>query len=178
MQSYPLDLTTILYLLDQQQQSGVLQAALADVPGTRETCQARLKLIRGKVMSCVVETSSGRLYVEGRRALTLLAQLGTVEWVWKMEEEGSVTRSLPAVQPGNAGFNPNELLVPRRREPLRVDALQRCSRAQRRVLGLVDGRRTVKEIATILSVPPTEIPRLKAVMRELEAMELLSLERY
>ncbi len=177
MQSYPLDLATILYLLDQQQQSGLLQAALAGVPGTKEQCLARLKLIKGKVTSCVVHTSSGRLYAEGRRALALLAEMGTLEWVWKIEEESSVTRPLSAVQARTAGTTPNELIVPRRREPLRMETLQRCSRTQRRVLGLVDGRRSLNEIATILSIPPAEMPRLKEVMRELEAMELLSLER-
>ncbi len=178
MQSYPLDLTTILYLLDQQQQSGLLRATLAGLPGTRETCLAQLQLARGKVTSCVVETYSGRLYAEGRRALSLLAQLGTIEWAWKVEEEGSRTRPLPAVQTGGTGFKPSDgRLVPQRKEPLRVEVLQRCSRTQRRVLGLVDGRRSVNEIATILSVPPTEVSRLKEVIRELEAMELLSLER-
>jgi hypothetical protein len=177
MQSYPLDLTTILYLLEQQQQGGLLQATLAAVPGAGEPCLAQLTLVSGKVTACFVETRSGRLVAEGRRALTLLGQLGTIDWVWQPENEISAPRPRQAVPPGGADPWTDLAAVPRQREPVRMDVLQTCSRLQRRVLGLADGRRSVSEIAAILAVPPDQMFRLQEVLRELQALGLLTLTR-
>ncbi len=167
MQSYPLDLATILYLL--QGQSGQLHAILEEVPGIREPCQATITLVEGKVASCFLETRRGALVGHGERALNLLIGLGTVEWLW---EPGSVALLPPPPKTPTGALAP----IPRRREPLRQDMLGACSRIQRRVLGLVDGRRTTQEIAALLAVPPTEFERLQAVLRELRAMGLIIIE--
>lgn len=167
MQSYPLDLATILYIL--QGQSGRLQAILEEVPGVKEPCQATLMLLDGKVASCFLETRRGALVGQGERVLHLLTGLGTVDWLW----EPASGAALPAPTRSPAGaLSP----IPRRREPLRQAALAACSRLQRRVLGLVDGRRTTQEIATLLAVPPTELERLRAVLRELQNMGLLIID--
>lgn len=173
MQSYPLDLATILYVL--QGQSGRLHAVLEAVPGIREPCQATITLIDGKVASCFLETRRGALAGQGERALNLLIGLGTVEWLW---EPGSITLLPPPTRTPTGPLSPTGALspIPRRREPLRQDMLGACSRLQRRVLGLVDGRRTVHEIATLLAVPPTEFERLRAVLRELHMMGLIILD--
>jgi hypothetical protein len=164
MQSYPLDLATILYIL--QGQSGRLQAILEEVPGVKEPCQATLMLLDGKVASCFLETRRGALIGQGERAFNLLTGLGTLDWLW---EPGFAT-ALPAPARSLTGaLSP----IPYRREPLRQEALDVCSRLQRRVLGLVDGRRTIQEIATLLAVPPTELERLRAVLRELQTMGLI-----
>jgi hypothetical protein len=167
MQSYPLDLATILYLL--QGQSGRLHAILEEVPGIREPCQATITLVEGKVASCFLETRRGALVSQGDRAFNLLIGLGTVDWLW---EPGFETAS-PTPRRSSTGALSS---IPRRREPLRQDMLEACSRLQRRVLGLVDGRRTIQEIATLLAVPPTEFERLQAVLRELQTMGLIMID--
>lgn len=167
MQSYPLDLATILYLL--QGQSGRLQAILEAVPGVREPCQATIMLLEGKIATCFLETRQGELVAQGERVLNLLTGLGTIDWLW--EAGFGTTLLMPARNPTGA-LSP----IPRRREPLRQDMLEACSRLQRRVLGLVDGRRTIQEIATLLAVPPTEFERLRAVLRELQTMGLLLID--
>lgn len=167
MQSYPLDLATILYVL--QGQSGRLHAILEAIPGIREPCQATMMLVEGKVASCFLETRRGALVGQGERALNLLIGLGTVDWLW---EPGSA----PALQPPARSPTGTLSPIPRRREPLRQDILEACSRLQRRVLGLVDGRRTIQEIATLLAVPPTEFERLRAVLRELQMMGLIIID--
>ena len=167
MQSYPLDLATILYIL--QGQSGRLQAILEEVPGIREPCQATIMLLEGKVASCFLETRRGALVGQGEQVLNLLTGLGTVDWLW---EAGPGVALQAPTRSSTGTLSP----IPRRREPLRQQALEACSRLQRRVLGLVDGRRTIQEIASLLAVPPTELERLRAVLRELHIMGLIIID--
>lgn len=167
MQSYPLDLATILYIL--QGQSGHLQTTLEDLPGIREPCRVSLFLTDGKVTSCSLETRLGALVSQGQRVLDLLAGLGTIDWLWEPVVG-------PAVQLPGRNTTGNLSSIPRRREPFRQEALWACSRVQRRVLGLVDGRRPFQEIATLLAIPPTELERLRAVLYELRAMGLIILD--
>ncbi len=167
MQSYPLDLATILYIL--QGQSGRLQALLQELPGTREPCQVSIVLFDGKVASCSLETRRGVLVAQGAQVLNLLTGLGTIDWLW----EPGLT---PAAQLPTKPTTGTLSSIPRRREPLRPESLVACNRIQRRVLGLVDGRRTTHEIATLLAVPPTELERLRAVLRELQGMGLISMD--
>ncbi len=169
MQSYPLDLATILYLLSQQRQSGQLQAELEEVPGSREPCLARLVLVDGKVVSCLLTTRRGVELARGERALRILNQLGVIEWIW---QTGAEEMTQPASSPELRGLS----AIPRRLVPLSPQILQRCSRVQRRVLSLVDGRRTIGDIATVLAVPSGEIDSLMAVLHELQAMRLIVLD--
>ncbi len=166
MQSYPLDLTTILYLL--QGQSGRLQATLGEIPGIGEPCRASLFLTEGKVTWCSIETHRGALAAQGERALRLLARLGTIEWLWQAELEPTVQRRTTPT----GKLSP----IPRRIEPISPVVLQACGRFHRRVLGLVDGRRTVREIGALLAVPSTELERLRAVLYELQAMGLVIMD--
>ena len=166
MQSYPLDLTTILYIL--QGQSGQLQTTLEGLPGIREPCRASLILTNGKVTSCSLTTRRGALLAQGQRVLDLLAGLGIVEWLWEPGAGSSL--QLPSKAASNASP------VPRRREPLRQDALLACTRTQRRVLGLVDGRRPIQEIAALLAVPPADVDRFRAIFFELQDMGLILLD--
>lgn len=78
MQSYPLDLATMLYNL--RGQHGRLCATLEHVPGLREPCQVLLDLVEGKVTACTLMTGRGALLAEGARALDLLERLGTIDW--------------------------------------------------------------------------------------------------
>jgi hypothetical protein len=166
MLSYPLDLATILYVL--RGQSGRLHATVEEIPGARAPCRASLVLVVGKVTSSVLETSQGALLAQGARAMHLLAELDSINWIWEPGWNPDLSRpSEPS--PGKTAF------IPQRGEPFKLEALRDCSRIQRRVLGLVDGRRTVQEIATLLAVPPAECERLLAVLQELQAMGLIAL---
>jgi hypothetical protein len=167
VQSYPLDLATILYVL--QGQSGHLQASLNGLPGIGEPCQVRMVLTNGKVTTCTLETRRGALVAQGQRVLDLLAGLGAMDWLWA---PGAGT---PAQTPRRTTsiLSP----IPRKREPLNQQALWACSRTQRRVLGLIDGRRSLQEIAALLAVPPTDLERFRAVCYELQDLGLISLEQ-
>jgi hypothetical protein len=165
MQSYPLDLTTMLYNL--RGQRGRLSATLERVPGLREPCQAILDLVEGKVTVCTLVTRRRAVVAEGARALDLLSRLGTIDWFW--EPALAPPLSLPG---GGLPRNP-ALVVPRRLDPFPPEALLACSRFQRRVLSLVDGRRSVADIATLLAVPATDLERLQAILSELEELGLM-----
>ncbi len=167
MQSYALDLATILHIL--QGRSGRLQATLEALPGMREPCQVNLMLLDGKVTSCSLEAANGALIAQGERVMNLLLGLGTIDWLWEPQRKAAAP--LPGGSAAAGAFS-----IPRRREPLRPEVLAGCSRIQRRVLGLVDGRRTIQEIALLLAVPATELERLQAVLDELQALGLIIMD--
>lgn len=168
MQSYPLDLATMLYNL--RGQRGRLTATVERVGSLREPCQVVLDLAQGKVTHAALLTGRGALVAEGQQALDLLGELGTIDWRWEPASVAGLT--------GRLGFAPRNplLAIPHRHASFSPSSLYACSRLQRRVLGLVDGRRTVADIATLLSVPATELEYLQAILNELVNMGLIVLE--
>jgi hypothetical protein len=168
MQSYPLDLDTMLYFLGQQHQSGRLEAALEQVPGIRVPCQAILTLSEGKISTCFLRTGAGKLVAQGNEALRLLASLGTIEWRWQPQELSLSSPRLAAL-PQNVRQE-NGATVPRLTGKSRGDLMHTYTRNQLRVLGLIDGKRSVNDIARVLAVGSTQLPQLWSVLHELEAM--------
>lgn len=165
MQSYPLDLTTMLINL--RGQTGRLSATLGRVSGLQQPCQVIVDLLEGKVTACTMTTMRGDRMAEGAQALDLLGRLGIIDWLWEPALAPPLT-----FQGSHLPMNP-AFTVPQRRAPFYPEALASCSRDQRRVMGLIDGRRTVADIATLLAVPPTEMGRLQTILNELEDMGLI-----
>ena len=78
MQTYILDLTTLLHILTRQRQNGVLQAEEVRLPGVKQLVQARLTLVQGNIDSCLIFLKSDRsVLAEGPQALHMLQEAGT-----------------------------------------------------------------------------------------------------
>jgi len=101
MQKYDLDLETLLSLLEEMRQSGIL---ITNVPsgflGQKNGCQVRIDLIEGKIAYCHIEDSEGRIHVLGNnKAFSLLYGMGTLEWYLetRLPETPITTDTSPAL---------------------------------------------------------------------------------
>lgn len=180
MQSFTLDLKTLLQILSRQKQNGVLQADISSDKlrsmETRQMMQAQVLLESGVVRSCRIVFKNGELLEEAQKALQLLLDAGVIEWHWepgtsplpKLErEDTSVTRPLDI---SKQVPSPYFTLVPQR--TIRgEEVLSTLPREYRKILALVDGQRTVHKLAVILSMNDEEV---MAVLRTLQSWGLIS----
>ncbi len=183
---YTKDITFLLRLLESSKQSGLL---LVEAPGPTESpWQGRFQLHNGMVMSCVLlSKADGRVALSNEEAITWITSQGKLEWHMQTEAEAShPTRALSSPLPGTdeareeavqerfaeepvpPAPGKNQLAsIPQRTEKGKlVPGTAFTSRDHRQVLGLVDGQRTVQEIAQLLHRPADFIIR---VLQELRA---------
>lgn len=197
MQKYELDLETLLTLLEEMRQNGVL---FANVPpgllGLKTGCQVRIDLVEGKVVYCHIEDSTGQVRVLGNnKAFSLLYGLGTLKWYVEtalpdapslVDTNSSPLRAIPPTNtrplstPSPYDTVPLQSIysiVPRKTVNIGLSALQRLSRNQRRVLILVDGTRSIEKIASVLySSSQDNIQMVLRALRELESLRLITME--
>jgi len=112
---------------------------------------AWVQVRHGRVQACTIVQAHGPMLLQGEAALAYLAQAGTLRW--------QVTPMLPNQSP----------IRPRRAE----DALgvmahppASLSRRHRQLLLLVDGRKTVPELARLLHLTPQEVETLLHDLRK------------
>src|SRR6476620_10887313 len=86
MQSYFLDITTLLQLVSRQKRYGVLQANDVHLPRMRKSIQAQIILENGLVRSCKL-LSKGQILAEDSQALHFLNDAGALEWNWVTKTE-------------------------------------------------------------------------------------------
>src|SRR5690349_13612513 len=87
MQSYFLDVKTLLQIVSRQKRHGVLQANDVHLPRMRNSVQAQIILENGLVRSCKL-LSKGQIIAKDSQALHFLNDAGALEWSWvtKIEE--------------------------------------------------------------------------------------------
>ncbi|WP_376794968.1 hypothetical protein [Thermogemmatispora sp.] len=168
---YTKDFASLLQLLSLSQQSGTLIVLRRGEPW-----QASLQLQRGRPLSCIIiSLADGRLLMSGAQAIDWLASRGELQWHLAEEEQGGPVRSTSAAsarQPGAgerlAGSSSSPALekgfqlVPRRL--LQTPALSSWSREERLIFALIDGSRTVAEIAHLLRRSPERITSILLFM--------------
>ncbi|HKV56644.1 MAG TPA: hypothetical protein VJO32_00120 [Ktedonobacteraceae bacterium] len=187
---YTKDLTFLLRLLGSSKQSGVL---LVEAPGPNESpWQGRFQLNNGMVTSCVLlNKADGRVVLRNEEALAWITSQGKLEWQMEDEAEAPRPPAQPSLTPprlpppGGAPAREERYyeedplplpptvgksqlaIVPQRTEKGKfVPGNVFASREHRQVLGLVDGQRTVQEIAQLLHRPADFIIY---VLQELQA---------
>jgi hypothetical protein len=182
MQSYFLDLATLLQILSRQKQSGVLQAENIRLPGIKQSAGARLILEQGNIRSCTLSLKMGTLSMpaetniaEGSKAMQMLYELETLEWRWTAAsslttQKMQITRAKekPPVPP--VEFSPlamREFSIPRRTAGFETTMLDTLPRNYRRILALVDGKRPVSKIAAMLAMPEEELRKTCNALRSL-----------
>lgn len=168
---YHTDLTTVLQTLAQQ--SGELHADLKDVVGLAENCRAHLLLVQGQVTSCSIESKSG-IVLSSNTALRTLYLLGTFEWVFTPPSQKAVP---PTPQLPSPHVESRATLLPTS-VPLRVGMVNQrefssWSRVQRSVYNLLDGKKSIEDIARILALHQERVVEVLSFL-QMNAMVTLS----
>lgn len=197
MQKHELDLETLLALLEEMRQNGILFTNLPPgLLGQKTGCQVRIDLVEGKVVYCHIEDSTGQIHIlDNDKAFSSLYGLGTLKWYVETglpdvpppaDTNSSPLRAMPSVNTGPLPtFSPYDTvplqnissIVPRKVINVESSALRRLSRSQRRVLILVDGTRSVEKIASMLySSSEDNIQTVLRTLRELEMLRLITMD--
>ncbi len=180
MQTYILDLETLLSLLEEVGQSGTLSTELpTGLPGFKEYCWARVDLQEGKIVFCQIEGRHGRILASGRQALQLVSNLGSREW--RLVEAPSLRPlSLSPVErsPRSQRSLPASSLVPQQVRLIDRSSLNRLPRRHRQVLSLIDGTRSIERIAALLhsSGDGQAIQQVEEIVQELKALGVITIE--
>jgi hypothetical protein len=187
LQSYYLDLSTLLQILSRQKRSGTLSVEQLHVPAFRGNVSVSIEIEYGVVRSCQIMQRQ-TVVAHGQVAIQVLASLQSVEWRWSSVTSPQSTPSHePSPSPGRSSA-PQTLFeerptqpLPRNQEPLSIPRqtflaqdpkiLSQLSRQHRRVLALIDGNRTHEQIASILAISAADLPRYTS---DLEQWGLIS----
>ncbi len=171
MPSYHIDLVTILRILSEQ--SGELHAHVKNIPGLRERCQVHITFTKGKVTSCVIELRGNPLY-SGESAFRLLQAMGDLDWDYSpiVQSSPAISALSPSLQPEQPMYERSPVHVRSEESPYHMpgasimptDIPQRLRlierqefitwhRALRSVYNLIDEKKSIEEIARLLSFP-------------------------
>lgn len=153
MQSYHIDLLTILRILSQQ--SGELHALVKNVPGIKEVCYAQVVIVRGKVTTCSLEGKNSRyLYFNGEAAVQKLQKLGELDWTYTpnlVAPSRQSSRPQSALSSGGQPAVNTYSLHPYRTRKVDAEEFLSWSYLQRAIYNAIDGSRSIEEIARALS---------------------------
>ncbi len=159
MSSYTLDFPTIMVIFHDQKRTGELRTESVRLRG-KGIFRARITFYNGKDLSCVLEYPTGQFYVDGENARQLLARAGVLEWDWIAK---STTN--PAVQVSVRTTRLRELDIVFRRSQGSLNGLSLLPRPYQHLMLLVDGERTVEQIAAFF--PGTSVQEVYGILVEL-----------
>jgi hypothetical protein len=174
---YTKDFASLLELLSISGQSGVLTIEQPEYEGI--PWQAQVTLVEGKVTSCLLRSKvDGRVLLRDAEVTRWLSAQGKL--YWRLEEvaqkqteqfpQAAVGPSADAVVPAQPAsrFIPVPCRTPR---GMQVAMGRSWSRDHRLVFALVDGRRTIAEIAALLHKLPEQVVQ---VLNDLRAGGLIT----
>lgn len=161
-------LTLSLRLFERYRKNGILQASIRRIPGFRGPCKAYLRLVEGKVVACEIEDSRG---TRNPSTITFLARLdqekGPFEWHLLSAPAPSFPTSPPATE--------RPVYVPRTIAKLDLEQLSpwepRYRVALYTVYSWIDGRRSMDEIKTNVSLPPHIVDEAFRILLLLKVVE-------
>jgi hypothetical protein len=154
------DFASLLQLLNLSQQSGTLI-----VSHQEESWQARLHLRDGKWLDCsLLNKRNGQMLLDGEQAIYWLSQKGTLEW--QLVDQQSHDHSNPAQDNSQEQFiKPSASLkahlIPRRLTPA---LSQQRAREVRHIFHLIDGRRSLEDVARLLHKPYEEVVKITQML--------------
>jgi hypothetical protein len=183
---YYLDLQTLLTLLHTKTGTLTTKAKIGN-----QMVMGSISILRGQIMSCMLESSKGTLY--GQEAFERLKPLQ--EWQVHFEdavpplqkspvlplapvntkqplEPGKITPMSPAPTGVNSGpLPPNVLVVPQPIHPLNATSLNGYNAQQLTILrlvhSLVDGQRTIAQIQDQMRLPGETVRYALEILRQL-----------
>lgn len=179
------DYVSLLWILKMSRQNGVVHVELPKAKRIEmgEPWRARLHLVEGRVVKCYVHSQvDGRRLLSDDEAMRWLAQWGQCELAWSPEvftlyqtAPHPVLRPAPAgllpparhIEPPQRASQPAGLLPAARQDapPQRIvqvgqGLLRSWPRKHRQVFALVDGKRSVGQIAAMLKLPRTVVEEI------------------
>lgn len=168
MPNYTLDLPTLITIFHEQKRTGELRAENVRLK-SREAFQVRIVFYLGKDVSYTIEDVEGNSFAEGDIARQLLIRVGRLEWDW-------IPQQLPdqQTQPLASIARRNELGLVFQRSQLSLKELSSLPRAYQRLVLLVDGQRTVAQIAALF--PSTSVQEIYRILTDLRSRGWLLLE--
>lgn len=168
---YKLDLAAMLQMLQEFRQNAVLQTEISSVPGAKGRFQVQLDMFDGKITSCSIRSGDGQVLLAGDDAFTWLQDLGALNWTVTLRQisTSALTQSSPALTPSPVLRSP----IPRRSVYVGQEQMRLWPRKYRVVFVLIDGRKSVEQIAGLLSLSIREV---EEVVYELQANRLIVLE--
>ena len=146
----------------------MLQSHLPSLPGvTKEACRAQVILGQGQVYSCTITTRTGAVIRERQEAYKALEQCGDLEWILSsapFPHPANPQTAQPNTSTASAKMAPIPVL---RVKELSAETLSRLAYPYRRVLLLVDGKRSIEEIARLASKTPQEVVHMLNALEHL-----------
>jgi hypothetical protein len=172
---YHLDLPTIIQLLKGFRRSGMLQTELPKgIVNSRETCWIQFNFVQGEITDSHIITKSGEVTITNAKVLHQVKELGPREWNFtastKIPDNSSLSTTTPR-PPRPAPLT----LVPCRKAKIEQYSLNTLTRQQRRVLALVDSKRNVGQIATLLFSSSNIQSGAQEVLTLLQELEVLGI---
>jgi hypothetical protein len=172
---YSLEYERMVQVLRQLRSSGEFHADIPSRPPLRQGGRIILLVQKGNVVSCFILDKNGQKLYHDAEAQRLLPMFGVLDWKLinsaptKTTASATSSSSIPAMYPTEnlAGFIPRRLGI----SPGQAYA---WSALERSVYSLVDGTRSIEQIALILRRPTTTIEQ---VIRGFEASRVITLSR-
>ncbi len=174
---YTKDFASLLELLSISGQSGMLTVEQPEYEGI--PWQAQLTLVEGKVTSCWLRSKvDGRVLLRDAEVTRWLSVQGKLYWrLEEVAQSQAEQLSQAAVSPSTEAVFPAQPASRFTTAPCRTPrgtqvAMDRSwSRDHRLVFALIDGRRTIAEIAGLLHKPPEQVVQ---VLNDLRAGGLIT----
>ena len=167
---YKLDVAALLQMLQEFQQNATLQTEIQSVPDGRGRFYVSLSLVEGKISSCSIKDSNGQSLLVGNNALQWLQRQGTLNWTLTLQQTPTQTSthtnplpSLPAPR----------IFVPRRIVYVTQEQMSTWPRKHRTVFVLIDGKKSVEQLAGLLSLSVKEV---ELVLSDLRANKFIVIE--
>jgi len=156
------DFASLLQLFNLSQQSGTLI-----VSHQGEVWQARLHLRAGKWLDCsLLNKRSGQKLLDGEQAVYWLSQKGTLEWQLVDQQSHDHSNHTQDKQQEHFIKPPVSIkgkarLIPRRLTPA---LSQKHAREVRHIFHLIDGNRSLEDVARLLHKPYEEVVRIAQML--------------
>ncbi|GCE25566.1 hypothetical protein KDA_10500 [Dictyobacter alpinus] len=188
---YNIGQSSLLQLLQGYRHNGRLRAQLPAGIFGLQGGYVFIDMVQGSAVACNLVNAYGQLVLSGQEAMSLVSNMGVLNWV-VVQEYIQTSPRLPAIRQNTSGYlpaisrsyigqgsnpHPASNFVPQRLVNINSEILKRFPRHMKRVLVLVDGVRTVGKIAAILYPHEDHIREILIILRELEDLSVLTIKR-
>ena len=192
-----IELAAIIQVLDEFNYTGVLKSTSRNIASIRGFVFIYLILRNGKIDLCCIESGDGRSRFTGEEALQSILHLASLEWTAISYEP--ILPPLPGHEmlylpiPGTSDISPSSVVsstpeqddmeekqraffsvIPSRIAKMSQQQLDALSRQHRMILALIDEKRDVGEIASLMGLSNHKI---RAMLDELQSMKVISITK-